>query len=100
MNLDDVARLATDLDGVRESVRGGRRGWYVDGRLVARQEEPTVLLARCDVAERTRLVEAAPEVFSVAPRMVAHGKVLVDLDAVSEAELAAVLAAARRYSAR
>jgi hypothetical protein len=94
MDLDDVARAAAGIDGVRERRQGGRRGWYLDSRLVAREDDPETLLVRCGFGARERLVDRSPEVFSVTPRLEAHTKVLVDLTRVSPAVLAELLAGA------
>jgi hypothetical protein len=94
MDIDDVSAVATRMEDVREVVRTGKRGWYLGGRLVAREERPGVLLVRCGFAERERLFEAAPRVFSVTPPMEAHMKVLVDLDEVTPELLEDVLGAA------
>jgi hypothetical protein len=94
MDLDDVAAAAARLDDVREAVRGGRRGWYLDGRLVAREAGRGLLLGRCGFDERERLLDAAPRVFLVTPPMEAHMKVLVDLDEVTAEQLDDVLGAA------
>ena len=53
--------------------------WYVDNRLVARQEDHDTLLIRSDFADRERLVDTHPGTFSVTPRIEGHQKVLADL---------------------
>jgi hypothetical protein len=73
---DDVAAMLDDLDGVR---RQGRR-WTVDGRLVAREHDPTTLLVRSDFDAREHLVDEHPATFSIPPDLEAHMKVLVDLE--------------------
>ncbi len=60
MDIDDVAQVAAGLEGVREQPRGDRRGWYLDGRLVAREDEPGFLLVRCDLDRRERLLARGP----------------------------------------
>lgn len=94
MDIDEVAAVAARLEGVRETVRDGRRGWYLGGRLVARHEEPGVLLVRCGFDHRERLLAAAPQVFSVTPRTEPHMKVLVDLRSVTPDQLDDLLEAA------
>jgi hypothetical protein len=79
VDLEVLARHALSLDGVRERSPGGRRGWYLDGRLVARQEDDAFVVVRCDVDERERLLLDHPETFSVPPRLESHQKVMVDL---------------------
>lgn len=94
IDLEELAAHARGLDGVRERQVGGRRGWYVGGRLVARQEDGESVVVRCDFVERERLLDDNPETFSVPPRLESHQKVMVDLvRGDSRAALAAVTAA-------
>lgn len=79
MDIAEVARHATSLDGVRRQVRQGLPGWYVGNRLVARQEDAETLLIRADFDDRERLLEADPATFSVPPRIEGHQKVFADL---------------------
>jgi len=79
IDLERLAAHALGLAGVRERSPAGRRGWYVDGRLVMRQEDADFVVVRCDIAERERLLVDHPETFSVPPRFEAHHKVMVDL---------------------
>ncbi len=94
MDIDDVARIATGLEGVRARTRQGRRGWYLDGRLVARAEDDNTLVVRSDFGARERLVEEHPEIFTVTPQLEAHMKVLLDLDAATHEVLTDALEAA------
>lgn len=94
IDLERLAAHALDLDGVREREVGGRRGWYLAGRLVARQEDDESVVVRCDFENRERLLDDHPETFSVPPALESHQKVLVDLARGDErAALAAVTAA-------
>jgi hypothetical protein len=77
--LDRLAAHALGLAGVRERTSAGRRGWYVGGRLVMRQEDADFVVVRCDIAERERLLVDHAETFSVPPRFETHQKVMVDL---------------------
>ena len=78
IDLERLGRHALSLDGVRE--RGGRRrGWYLDGRLVARQEDDESVVVRCAFEAREALLFEHPQTFSVPPRLESHQKVLVDL---------------------
>jgi len=79
MDISEVREHLSTLTGVREQRREGRTGWYVDGRLVARQEDDETLLVRSDLEDREHLLEALPDTFSVTPRMEGHMKVLADL---------------------
>jgi hypothetical protein len=94
VDLEQLARHAVSLEGVRERTAGGRRGWYVAGRLVARQEDDESVVVRSDFDARERLLEEHPATFSVPPRLESHQKVMVDLRRGDEdAALAAVTAA-------
>jgi hypothetical protein len=93
IDLESLVRHALSLDGVRE--RGGRRrGWYYDGRLVARVEDDESVVVRCAFETREMLLVEHPETFSVPPRLEGHQKVLVDLvRGETTSALAAVTAA-------
>jgi hypothetical protein len=94
IELERLARHALSLDGVRERVSSGRRGWYWSGRLVARQDDDESVVVRCDFDARERLLVAHPETFSVPPRLESHQKVMVDLlRGREDVALAAVTAA-------
>lgn len=94
IDLDRLAAHALSLDKVRERTTGGRRGWYVDGRLVARLEEDEFVVVRCAFEQRERLLVDHPETFSVPPSFESHMKVMVDLTRGDEsAALGAVTAA-------
>ncbi|GAA2019939.1 hypothetical protein GCM10009740_05260 [Terrabacter terrae] len=60
MDLDEVDAYLCTLDGVRARRTGGRRGWYVDGLLVARADAPGTVLVRLGGADRERLVTTHP----------------------------------------
>ena len=101
IDLERLAAHALSLDGVRERTTAGRRGWYVAGRLVARQADPEFVVVRCALGVRERLLVAHPETFSVPPPFEAHQKVMVDLVRGDEAAaLAAVTAAWELQRAR
>ncbi len=94
IDLEHLAGHALSLDGVRERDRGGRRGWYWSGRMVARQEDDESVVVRCAFDIREHLLVAHPETFSVPPRLESHQKVMVDLlRGEEEVALAAVTAA-------
>jgi hypothetical protein len=80
MQLDEVGEHAESLPGVKRKGHEGRVAWYVDNRLVARQEDERFLLLRSGFAEREVLVDAHPDTFSVSPPLEAHMKVLADLE--------------------
>jgi hypothetical protein len=79
IDLERLAAHALGLAGVRERASAGRRGWYVDGRLVLREDDPGFVVVRCDIDDREQLLVDHPETFSVPPRFETHHKVMVDL---------------------
>ena len=79
IDLERLAQHALSLDGVRERTSGGHRGWYLDGRLVAREQDRESVVVRCAFDVREQLLVDHPETFSVPPRLEAHQKVMVDL---------------------
>lgn len=95
MQLSDVSRFATELDGVSESRTDGRLTWRYRGRLVARQlDDDTHLVIRSSFDARDLLVGTFPETFSVPTRFAKHMMVAADLqhgdnDAIEEAISAA-----------
>lgn len=94
IDLERLGRHALSLDGVRERGAGRRRGWYCDGRLVARVEDDQSVVVRCAFDTREDLLAGHPETFSVPPRLESHQKVLVDLlRGDTDSALAAVTAA-------
>ena len=66
MRLDEVDEFATSLLGVRRKGHPGRVAWYVDDRLVVREDLPGTLLVRVPMAEREDLLARHPETFGVA----------------------------------
>ena len=94
IDLELLGRHALSLDGVRERTTAGRRGWYWNGRLVARQEDDESVVVRCAFDTRERLLVAHPGTFSVPPRLESHQKVMVDLlQGEADVAMAAVTAA-------
>ena len=79
MDISEVSDHTETLDGVRRTECDGLLRWYVDNRLVARQEDAETLLIRSDFDEREQLVDTHPDTFSVTPRLEGHMKVLADL---------------------
>ena len=79
MGIDDVARLAEDLRGVRRTARDGLAEWRYHGRLVARQLDDVHLMIRADFGYRDFMVRQFPETFSVPARYVKHMMVVADL---------------------
>jgi len=94
MDLDEVGAHAESLAGVKRKGHPGRVAWYVDNRLVVRQEDERFLVVRSAFDARERLVDDHPDTFSVPPQLEAHMKVIVDLelgnpDAIRDAVTAA-----------
>ncbi len=80
MDLDQVGAHAESLPRVKRKGHPGRVAWYVDDRLVVRQEDERFLVVRSDVEPRERLVAEHPDTFSISPPLEAHRKVLADLE--------------------
>jgi hypothetical protein len=90
MDLDDVARLAEALTGVRRTARDGLAEWRYHGRLVARQLDPVHLVIRADFDFRDSILRQFPGTFSVPSRYIKHMMVVADLaggdaDAIEDA---------------
>jgi hypothetical protein len=79
MEIDDVARLASVLAGVRCAVSDGLTVWRYHGRLVARQLDDTHVVIRADFDYRDWILRQFPETFSVPARYVKHMMVVADL---------------------
>ena len=79
MKIDDVARLAEDLAGVRRTARDGLPEWRYHGRLVARQLDDVHLVIRADFDYRDSMLRQFPGTFSVPARYVKHMMVVADL---------------------
>lgn len=94
MSLDDVSRLAAQLDGVSERRRDGLLDWRYHGRLVARQLDDTHVVIRASFDFRDLLLRSFPETFSVPGRFAKHMMIVADLehgnpDAIEDAVIAA-----------
>lgn len=85
VTLDDIDQFATSLDGCKRKGHSGRVAWYVDDRLVVRQDEPGTVLVRVGFEDRERLLAAHPDTFGVPPRWEAHRKVQAELDGDADA---------------
>jgi hypothetical protein len=81
MEMDDVARLAEDLSGVRRTAKGGIAEWRYHGRLIARQLDHVHLVIRADFDFRESMLREFPETFSVPTRYIKHMMVVADLAA-------------------
>ena len=79
MEIDDVARLAEALAGVRCAAPDGLAEWRYHGRLVARQLDDVHLVIRADFDFRDSVVRQFPATFSVPARYSKHMMVVADL---------------------
>jgi hypothetical protein len=79
MDIDDVARLAEALSGVRRTVPAGRAEWRYHGRLVARQLDDAHIVIRADFDYRDLILRQHPATFSVTTQYAKHMMVVADL---------------------
>ena len=79
MELDEVARLAEALTGVRRTTADALAEWRYHGRLVARQLDDVHLVIRADFDYRDSILRQFPETFSVPSRFIKHMMVVADL---------------------
>jgi hypothetical protein len=79
VEIDDVARLAEDLAGVRRSAQDELAEWRYHGRLVARQLDDVHLVIRADFGYRDSILRQFPGTFSVPVRYAKHMMVVADL---------------------
>jgi hypothetical protein len=77
--MDDAARSAEALAGVRRTTRRGLAEWRYHGRLVARQLDGERLVIRADFDYRDSMLRQFPGTFSVPPRYARHMMVVADL---------------------
>ena len=79
MEMDDVARPAGVLAGVRCTTRRGLAEWRYHGRLVARQLDDVHLVIRAEFGYRDSLLRQSPDTFSVPAQYRRHMMVVADL---------------------
>jgi hypothetical protein len=79
MELDDLARRAGALAGVRRTSAEGLAVWRYHGRLVARQLDEAHVVIRADFDYRDSILRHFPGTFSVPPRYGKHMMVVADL---------------------
>ena len=79
MEIDDVARLAGTLTGVRRTAPEGLPEWRYHGRLVARQLDDAHIVIRADFDYRDVILRQHPATFSVPTRYAKHMMVVADL---------------------
>jgi hypothetical protein len=80
MRLDDLSRLAAQLDGVAERRHNGLLDWRSRGRLVARQLDDSHVVIRASFDFRDFLLQSFPETFSVPKRFAKHMMIVADLE--------------------
>jgi hypothetical protein len=81
MEIDDVARLAGALAGVRRTAPEGLAEWRYHGRMVARQLDDTHVVIRADFDYRDLILRQHPATFTVPTRWAKHMMVVADLAA-------------------
>jgi hypothetical protein len=79
VEIDDLARLADALAGVRRTAPRGLAEWRYHGRMVARQLDDAHLVIRADFDYRDSLLRQFPGTFSVPARYARHMIVVADL---------------------
>jgi hypothetical protein len=79
LQIDEVARLAEALAGVRRTMADGLAQWRYHGRLVARQLDDTNVVIRADFDYRASVLPLFPETFSVPTRYRKHMMIVADL---------------------
>jgi len=79
VTLDDVARLAQELAGVRGTTHGGMAEWRYHGRLVARQLDEAHIVIRAEFEYRDWALRHFPATFSVPARWAKHMMMVADL---------------------
>jgi hypothetical protein len=79
VEIDDIARRAEALAGVRCTAPQGLAEWRYHGRLVARQLDDVHLVIRADFDYRNSVLRQFPGTFSVPTRYVKHMMVVADL---------------------
>ena len=79
LKIDEVARLAEALAGVRRTTADGLAQWRYHGRLVARQLDDAHVVIRADFDYRASVLRQFPETFSVPARYIKHMMIVADL---------------------
>ncbi len=79
LQVDDVARLAEALPGVRRTTADGLAQWRYHGRLIARQLDDVHVVIRADFDYRASVLRQFPQTFSVPARYSKHMMIVADL---------------------
>lgn len=99
MDLGAFDRLATSHAGVRRTSADGRSRWQLQGRLVARELDPTHVVVRVPFDVRDALLHQHPDVFSVPTRFRKHMMVVAALDVGDDDAVADAVGSAWRLQA-
>jgi hypothetical protein len=100
VGIEEVAQLATELEGVRRSESEGRMQWRYQGRLVARQLDEEHVVIRADFDYRDEIVRMFPATFSVPARFTKHMMVVADLAGGDDGAIEDALVAAWKLQRR
>jgi hypothetical protein len=87
MDVDDISRVTSRLESVRETTKDGLVEWPYRGRLVARQLDDVQVVIRAEFNYRDALLRQHPDTFSVPARFRKHMMIVADL---TDGDLAAV----------
>jgi hypothetical protein len=79
VEIDDVARLAEALAGVRRTAPERLAVWRCHGRLIARQLDNEHVVIRADFDYRDSMLRQFPGTFSVPARYAKHMMIVADL---------------------
>ena len=97
---DDVRKLAQDLPAVEEGTSFGTPALKVRGKLMARlKEDGQTLVLRTTLADRARLLSAAPDVFYLTDHYVNYPWILIRLPQIDRTFLRELLTEAWRLAA-
>ena len=100
INYLDVRELALDLPAVEEGTSYGTPALKVRGKLMARlKEDGQTLVLRTTLADRARLLAAAPDLFYLTDHYVNYPWILIRLPQIDRAFLRELLAEAWRLAA-
>ncbi|UYM04160.1 hypothetical protein [Solicola gregarius] len=100
MDLDDVDRIGSALDGVSARTNDGRREWRLRGRLIARELDERYLVIRAEFDVRDLLLRQSPETFSVPRRYEKHMMVVADVRDGDAGEIEDAIVAAWNLQSR
>src|SRR5450432_83977 len=100
MRIDDLGRIAGQLEGVIERARDGMLDWRCRGRLVARQLDDSHVVIRASFDSRDFLQQWFPDTFSVPRRFAKHMMIVADLNGDADAIEDAVIGAWELQSGR